>query len=405
MEHVDNITFAGAGGARLSARLHTPAGPVRAHALFAHCFTCSKDVRAARRIASSLSDLGIATLRFDFTGLGDSEGEFADTTFSSNLDDVVAAADYLAAHHAPPSILVGHSLGGAAVLAAAHRIDSCVAVATIGAPADPEHVRKLIDASAPELTDAGEAMVTIGGRPFRMKRAFLDDLAEQCSAERIGALKRALLVMHAPLDNVVSIDNASAIFGAAHHPKSFVSLDRADHLLSRPADGDYVAAVLAAWTSRYLPELEVRPSEGQVVARIGDKGFATALQVGAHALVADEPADVGGTELGPNPYDYLLCGLGACTAMTLRMYADRKQLPLEAVEVRLDHQKIHARDCEDCEGDSGRIDVIERVVTLTGPLDDAQRTRLLAIADRCPVHRTLESEVKVRTRLGEADAE
>lgn len=395
------VTFAGSGGDQLVGRLHMPAAP-RAWALFAHCFTCSKDIRAAARVSGALAACGIATLRFDFTGLGESEGDFADTTFSSNLEDLVAAAAYLRDTFEAPALLVGHSLGGAAVLAAAHRIAEVKAVATIGAPFDADHVRRLIDRSAPDLSARGEATVNIGGRSFRMKSAFVDDLEEHCSATQIGALKRALLVMHAPLDNVVGIDNAAQIFQAARHPKSFMSLDGADHLLTRGEDADYAGRALAAWAERYLPDRVPDPEHGPraVQVRGGASGLHQAIRVGPHALTADEPIGIG-DDTGPTPYDLLLAGLGACTSMTLQMYARRKKWPLDAVRVELRHDKIHATDCGDCETKTGKIDRIERVIEVAGDLDAEQRARLLEIANKCPVHRTLHSEVIVNSRLGE----
>jgi uncharacterized OsmC-like protein/alpha/beta superfamily hydrolase len=399
----ERITFPNPAGQQLAARLDRPAGRPRAFALFAHCFTCSKDIFAASRISRELAQRGFAVLRFDFTGLGASEGEFANTNFSSNIDDLVAAADWLRAEHEAPAILIGHSLGGAAVLAAAHRIPEAVAVATIGAPFDPGHITHLLADARPEIEAAGEAEVTLAGRTFRVKRQFLDDLEGQRSAERIANLKKALLVFHAPFDATVGIDNAALIFQAAKHPKSFVSLDDADHLLSRREDAVYVAEVLAAWAARWLrsaspaPEEEV-PEEGLVVvAESGEGRLAQTVRSGRHRLRADEPASLGGDDLGPGPYDLLLAALGACTSMTLRLYAERKQLPLARVSVRLRHDRVHAKDCADCETREGRVDEIRREVILEGELDEAARARLLEIADKCPVHRTLTHEVKIRT--------
>ncbi len=400
---IEKITFTGAGGERLAARLDLPLGKPRAYALFAHCFTCSKDIFAAARVSRGLAERGIAVLRFDFTGLGASEGEFANTDFSSNVDDLVAAADFLRQKFQAPALLVGHSLGGAAVLAAAHRVPEVTAVATIAAPADPVDVARHFAPVRHEIEVRGEAEVILGGRTFRIRKQFLDDIAAQPLAEHIASLRRALLIFHAPRDEVVGIENATRIFQAAKHPKSFISLDDADHLLTRREDAEYVAEVLAAWASRYLPsepvaETEIAPGE-VLVAEAGEGRFAQLIQAGRHRLRADEPKSVGGDDSGPGPYELLLAGLGACTSMTLRIYAEHKGLPLEHVTVRLRHAKIHARDCEDCETREGRLDLIEREVAITGDLDAAQRQRLLEIADRCPVHRTLTGEVKIRTRL------
>jgi putative redox protein len=388
----------------LAARLERPAGEARAVALFAHCFTCTKEILAAKRIASALAERGIAVLRFDFTGLGSSEGEFANTNFSSNVDDLVAAADHLRATLAAPKILVGHSLGGAAVLAAAEQIGEATAVATIGAPADPGHVQHLFADHAEAIASEGEAEVQLAGRAFRIKKQFLEDIEGQRLEARIKGLGKALMVMHAPLDQTVSIDNAAHIFQAAKHPKSFVSLDDADHLLTRRADADYAAEVIAAWASRFLPpaERENAPEteDGEVLVRESGEGrFAQQILAGGHRLTADEPPAVGGGDRGPTPYGLLLAGLGACTSMTLRLYADRKGWPLERVTVRLKHDKIHAQDCESCETTEGRIDHIARELTIDGPLDADQRHRLLEIADKCPVHKTLHSEVAIETKI------
>ena len=385
------IRFPGASGAELAARLDTPAVPPRAYALFAHCFTCSKDSKAAAFVSQALAGHGIATLRFDFSNL----------EFSSNIDDLIAAAGWLRANRMAPQILAGHSLGGAAVLSAAAQIPEARAIATIGAPFDPAHVAHLISAPSGTAANPGEVQVTIAGRQFRVSKQFFDDLARQDPAKTIGALRKPLLVFHSPRDTIVDIDNAAKIFLAAKHPKSFVSLDRADHLLTQHEDALYAATVLAAWASRYLdPERQddaVVP--GVRVAEAGEGRFAQLIAAGRHRLRADEPVSLGGDDSGPGPYDLLLAALGACTSMTVRMYAEQKKWPLARVTVDLKHEKVHAADCAECETREGRIDRIERVLTLEGNLDDAQRERLLEIANRCPVHRTLHSEVWIPTRL------
>ena len=403
------IRFPGAGGEMLAARLDVPATTPRAYALFAHCFTCSKESLAATHISNALAQHGIAVLRFDFTGLGGSGGDFANTNFSSNVGDLLAAVDYLRRSHAAPKIIVGHSLGGAAVLAAAPRIPEAVAVATIGAPYDPAHVGRLFAGAAPEIEARGEAQVSLGGRTFRIKQQFLDDIARQNTPGAIGSLHKALLVFHSPRDSIVDIDNAARIFMAARHPKSFVSLDAADHLLSRRSDAFYVATVLAAWAGRYLDAgaapAEEPASDGWnvTVTETGENPFAQTVRAGRHSLRADEPARYGGGDTGPAPYDLLLAALGACSAMTVRLYADRKQIPLDRVTVRLSHAKIHAEDCADCETTQGSIDRIEREIELVGALGDLEREQLLAVANKCPVHRTLHAEVKIPTRLRDAD--
>lgn len=402
------IEFPGHSGETLAARLDMPDGAPRAFALFAHCFTCSKDIFAASRVAAELSAQGFGVLRFDFTGLGASDGEFANTNFSSNVQDLMEAVAYLRDAHTGPSLLIGHSLGGAAVLAAAPQIDEVQAVVTIGAPSSAEHVAHNFGAKIDEIENDGEAEVQLAGRTFKIKKQFLDDISEQNVLDAVKGMKKALLVCHAPLDATVGISNATDIFVAAKHPKSFLSLDSADHLLSKKADAIYAAQCIAAWASRYVggdDKAEARlkpPPEGVVVVEEAGTGqFTQNVSVGPHVLTADEPPSVGGDNRGPTPYDYVLAGLGACTSMTLRMYANRKRLPLEKVSVALKHSKTHAEDCEDCETTEGKIDEMTREITITGDLTEEQRAKLMEIADKCPVHRTLEGEVKVRTRLSE----
>jgi uncharacterized OsmC-like protein/alpha-beta hydrolase superfamily lysophospholipase len=397
----ERFDFSNAAGERLAALLDSPIEPPRAYALFAHCFTCGKDIRAAKRIAEALTALGIAVLRFDFTGLGSSEGEFANTTFSSNVADLIAAADALRRTRRAPAILIGHSLGGAAVLAAAADVAEARAVVTIAAPCDPAHVVGLFKDRIGEIDTAGGIDVNLAGRPFRISRAFLDDVEQQKLRDRIGALHKALLVFHSPTDDIVSIENATYIFTAAKHPKSFVSLAGADHLLSRRSDAAYVANVIRAWAERYLDVVDTGPdppSEAAVTVQETRAGrFQQEIRTGRHRFLADEPVAVGGLDSGPGPYDLVLAGLGACTSMTLRLYAERKALPLDRVTVRLGHSRIHAVDCENCETKEGMIDRIDRVITLAGDLNDEQRKRLIEIADKCPVHRTLTSEINIRT--------
>ncbi|MEZ4701950.1 MAG: bifunctional alpha/beta hydrolase/OsmC family protein [Rhodothermales bacterium] len=403
----ENLTFENRDGQRLSARLDMPIeGAPRAYALFAHCFTCGKSLTAVGHISRALNRRGIAVLRFDFTGLGESEGDFADTTFSSNVEDLVDAAAFLERYDRGPAILVGHSLGGAAVLKAAAQLPSVRAVATIGAPHDPAHVTNLLGDAARRIETDGEADISLGGRSFTIRKSFLDDIEAQRVDDNLKTLGRALLIFHAPLDEIVGIENAALLFQAARHPKSFVSLDQADHLLSDEADSQYVGEVLAAWAGKYLAPApapaaghEGDAHDARVTARVGREGYVTEITAQGHALVADEPVSLGGTDLGPSPYGLLAAALGACTSMTLRMYADRKNWPLEGVVTRLRHEKIHAEDCASCEQKTGKIDRIDREIELLGPLDDTQKTRLLEIADRCPVHRTLHTEVSVITTL------
>ncbi|MGF1627046.1 MAG: alpha/beta fold hydrolase, partial [Alphaproteobacteria bacterium] len=361
------ITFTGALGDRLAARLDLPAGPPKAFALFAHCFTCSKDIFAASRIAQGLVDAGYGVLRFDFTGLGASEGEFANTNFSSNIGDLVAAADWLRATHQAPTMLIGHSLGGAAVLAAAGKVPEVKAVATIAAPFDPAHVKQHFGEALDAIARDGEAEVRLVGRPFRIRKQFLDDIDAQAKSGAIGRLRAALMVMHAPRDEIVGIENARLIFDAARHPKSFISLDSADHLLTDRADAAYAANVLAAWAERYVADQadaaspEPPPAAGAVAVSETHRGrLQQAVRVGAHRLTADEPREAGGDDSGPSPYDLLSAALGTCTSMTLRLYADHKRLPLEHVAVEVAHDRIHAEDCASCETREGRIDRFTR---------------------------------------------
>ena len=399
----ERLTFPGHAGDTLAARLDLPDGAPLATALFAHCFTCGKDIQAARRIAQRLAASGIAVLRFDFTGLGHSGGEFANTTFTSNVDDLVAAADALAARDMAPGLLIGHSLGGAAVLKAAARIPSAKAVATIGAPFDPGHVTRNFAGALDAIREDGAATVDLGGRPVTISRRFVEEIAGEALAPAIANLRRALLILHAPRDEVVGIDNATRIFLAAKHPKSFVTLADADHLVSDPVDADYAAGVIAAWSARYLDLRPPAPPPGapEGVVRVTEAdpaGFLQDITSGPrHHLLADEPAAYGGTDKGLSPYGLLAAGLGACTAMTIRMYARRKGWPLAHVRVDVTHDKVHAQDA----GASGeaQVDRFTRAIRLEGDLDAEQRARLREIADRCPVHRTLERSSEIETRL------
>jgi uncharacterized OsmC-like protein/fermentation-respiration switch protein FrsA (DUF1100 family) len=400
--------FEGSEGQQLAAALDLPEGEPIAYALFAHCFTCGKDVLAARRIALALAAKGIAVLRFDFTGLGSSEGDFANSTFSSNVADLVLAADHLRRTREAPAILIGHSLGGAAILAAAARIPDAKAVVTIAAPSDPAHVTGLFAEHIDDIRKHGRVEVSLAGRPFSIKKEFLDDIAEHNLMAQVTKLHKALLIMHAPADDTVGIDNATRIFVAARHPKSFVSLAGADHLLTQKHDASYVADVIAAWAERYLDPVAPTPSadpgevpRNVVVQETRASKFQQTISSGPHHLLADEPVAAGGEDTGPGPYDYLLAGLGACTSMTMRLYADRKSLPLERVTVTLKHSKIYATDCAECETKSGMLDQIDRVIRMDGALDAEQRKRLLEIADKCPVHRTLTSEIRIVTQAAD----
>jgi uncharacterized OsmC-like protein/alpha-beta hydrolase superfamily lysophospholipase len=403
------MTFPGSHGYELAARLDLPAGDVRAHALFAHCFTCTKDIFAARHIAAKLASLGIAVLRFDFTGLGSSKGEFQNTNFSSNVEDLIFAADHLRRYYRAPAILIGHSLGGAAVLAAAHRVPEAKAVVTIAAPSDVAHVLHNFRAHLDDIERDGVADVTLAGRTFPISRNLVQDARRQALEQHVANLRKALLVMHAPRDQFVGIEHASAIFAAAKHPKSFVSLDSADHLLSDTSDAAYAAEVLAAWASRYVPRHEDNAGEdrhdGVVVTETGTGKFQNAIVAGRHHLLADEPASAGGLDSGPSPYDYLAAALGACTSMTLRVYVEHKKLALGRLTVNVRHGKLPAEHCEDCgeaaEGQTARIDRFERVISVEGGVDAAMADKLIEIACKCPVHRTLEARSAVVTKVAD----
>jgi len=404
----ERFQFTGVGGHQLAAALDLPEREPIAYALFAHCFTCGKDVLAARRIATGLAAKGIAVLRFDFTGLGSSGGDFANSTFSSNVADLVRAADHLRETRKAPALLIGHSLGGAAILAAAGQIPDARAVVTIAAPSDPAHVTHLFKDRIEDIREHGKVEVQLAGRPFQIKREFLDDIAEHKLTAHVAKLHKALLVMHSPTDDTVGIDNATHIFVAAKHPKSFVSLAGADHLLSGKRDAAYVADVIAAWAERYLDPVVSEPAADpgeaprRVVVRETRNGkFQQTVSIGPHQMLADEPKAAGGEDTGPGPYDFVLAGLGACTSMTMRLYADRKSLPLERTTVTLKHSRIHAQDCADCETREGMLDQIDLVIGMEGALDAEQRKRLMEIADKCPVHRTLTSEIHIVTHAAD----
>lgn len=416
-------TFPSPRGHQLSARLERPAGAPLGSAIFAHCFTCSKDFRAVRQLTRALTAQGYAVFAFDFTGLGQSDGDLAESTFSADVEDLCAAAEYLAEVVAPASLLVGHSLGGAAVLSAAPRLPSVRAVATIAAPSEPAHLSGLFDRDA--ILSEGSAPATIAGRTFTIGRSFLEDLHRSKPLEALGDFTGATLVMHSPVDQVVGLDNAEKIYAAARHPKSFISLDTADHLLSSATDAEYVATVIAAWAQRYLngtraddtpaddTPADDTPADDTRAAPVAEAphpyrdvrasatnsgGLTTRLRARGFTLLADEPASVGGAELGPTPYDFLNLALASCTSMTLRMYSDKRGWPMDEVETVVTHERVHADDCADCEHTEGHIDLLTRTVRLTGDFDDRQRNALMRIADRCPVHRTLEGRLEIRTR-------
>jgi len=398
------VNFKNAEGKELTGRIQLPVDHRPVHfAVFAHCFTCSKDLKAVRNITLALAQKGFGVLRFDFTGLGESEGEFADTNFTSNVNDIKAAIDFLEENYRKPSLLVGHSLGGTAVLMAGSQAKSIEAIATIGAPCEPEHVLNLIKSDIEEIKKQGKATVVIGGREFNIKDQFIKDIENQGMHKILDSMRgKALLIMHSPQDNTVGVENAREIYNSAHHPKSFVSLDGADHLLSNKEDSLYAGEMIACWVQRYLSatdQEEKIDTQSQVVAKIDEGPFLTEILADGHHLLADEPESVGGSDIGPSPYGLLSSGLGACTAMTLKMYANRKEWPLEEAWVHLNFDNDYYEDCKNCEDDEKKIGKFERLVELKGDLDDKQRERLLQIANKCPVHKTLEQGVTIETKL------
>lgn len=399
----EKFTFTGKNGQTLDGRLELPLyTKPKAAALFAHCFTCTKQSHAATRVASAVAAKGLAVLRFDFTGLGGSDGDFANAGFATNVEDLTCAAQALADRGLPPVLLVGHSLGGAAVLAAAEHVPQARGVATLNAPYDAAHVFEHFGDAIDDIEEDGEGEVTLAGRKFRIARAFLEQGRDQPQGERIANLGLPLMVMHCPQDEVVGIENARLIFEKAKHPKSFVALDNADHLLTEAGSAEYAANMIAAWATPYLADLPKEPREdfaGTVEVSTAGGKFAQWVRTANHEFIADEPVSYGGSDHGPTPYDLLLSALGTCTSMTIQMYADRKEWPLENVRIELEHSRDHHTDCVDCEKDGPPIQVIDRAIELSGDLTEEQRQRLMEIADKCPVHKTLLGDLHIHSTL------
>lgn len=395
------VKFKNQSGEELAGVLELPLDQQPRHfALFAHCFTCGKDLKVSREITGALHQAGIAVLRFDFTGLGQSGGDFSEKNFSSNLTDLQAACDFLSKHYQAPQLLVGHSLGGTAVLMAATHMPEVKAVATIGAPSTPEHLLHLLKQDMAEIESSGSAEVDLGGRSFCIKKQFIEDLRSQDLAEELSKLEEvSFLVLHAPEDKVVAIDNARHLYEALQHPKSFIGLDGADHLLTEPADARYAGTMIAQWASRYIPndKQKALQTDEEVLTVLGDSGYTTKVLAGEHHLLADEPTSMGGADRGPSPYQYLAAGLGACTAITLQMYARRKEWPLEEVRVHLSYDGSHQDDCEKCVDKIRKVGRFTRKIELLGELSVDQKERLMQIADRCPVHKTIEKGTEVQT--------
>lgn len=390
----DKVNFTNEQGQELAGKISLPVDQ-KPHnfVIFAHCFTCTKNLIAIRNLSNALTNHGFGVLRFDFAGLGESEGDFAETNFSGNIQDLIAAANYLKEKHTAPRLLIGHSLGGAAVLFAASKIESIKAVATIAAPSEPMHVKNLIQDSVEEISEKGQAQVSLGGRPFTIKKQFLDDLENNSLLDLVADLRKPLLILHSPQDRVVTINNAEELFKAAFHPKSFISLDQADHLLSKKEDSLYVGEVIASWASRYveIPEVIELNTTDEVVASLAQEdNFLTRMKVGSHYMLADEPLNVGGNDFGPNPFELVTAGLSACTSMTLHMYAKHKEWDLQKVNVHISHSKEEVEE-------GTKQDVFTRHIEIQGELDKKQRKRLIEIANKCPVHKTLTQGSKVVT--------
>ncbi|TVR87162.1 MAG: alpha/beta fold hydrolase [Saprospirales bacterium] len=402
----ERVTFKNADGIKLAAKLELPVDR-RPHnfAVFAHCFTCNMNLKAIKNIADGLTSAGFGVLRFDFTGLGMSEGEFADSNFSSQVSDITHAVKWLEENYRAPALLVGHSLGGTAALLAGTDLESVRAMVSVGSPAEPEHVKHLFREDLKEIEKMGAAEVNIGGRGFRIKHQFIKDITSRSLLKKLEHSRKPLLIMHSPQDSIVGISEAEKIYQAAFHPKSFVSLDGADHLLSKKEDAQYAGQVIAAWAARFVEKREEKLPDGpaETIARIGGKSdkYTTQVKMGKHHLVADEPETLGGFDLGPTPYDLLKAALGACTTMTLRMYADHKKIDLSEVTVHLRHEKRHLKDADVSEGKGKKMDHIDRIIEIDGDLTDAQRKRMLQIADKCPVHKTLKQSVIIHSKLKE----
>lgn len=397
---IERVNFNNSKGQTLSGRLYLPLdNPPRFFALFAHCFTCSKNFKAVSNISDTLSNSGVAVLSFDFTGLGNSEGEFEETGFSSNVSDLISAADYLEKNYEAPKLLIGHSLGGAAVIFAAEKLENVKAVVTIGAPSEPKHVQHLFVGDLDTIKREGRAKVNIGGRPFHISRDFMEDLESKNLSQVLARLRKSVLIMHAPQDQIVDISNAAQLYQNAHHPKSFISLDKADHLLSDESESRYAGEMISVWAKKYLPtEIRENDTDGhQVKVRLFGKSFTSEILTPHHHLLADEPKSVGGDNLGPTPYDLLMAALGTCTVMTLKMYAERKGWEFDEIMVFMNHDKVHKDDSKDFDKPSAKVSRFTRKLKITGELSDEMKTKLLEIADKCPVHRTLHEEIRVET--------
>ena len=388
-------------GVELSAKLELPANQrPNGYAIFAHCFTCSSNINAVTNISRTLTQHGFGVLRFDFTGLGRSKGEFADSHFSANISDLLDVHQYMAEHYEAPSLLVGHSLGGAAVLVAASKLDAVKAVATIGAPASAEHTTKHFASQMEGISKGEKVAVNIGGRSFNINKEFVEEFQSVDLMEVVKSMKKPLLVMHSPFDKIVGIENAQKIYQHAFHPKSFISLDDADHLLTKKEDSIYVGNLIGTWIQRYfsVKSKDELSTEGeQVVGHLNLKedNFTTSIQTKNHSIIADEPLKVGGDDFGPSPYELFSASLVACTTMTLKMYANRKKWDLQEVYVYVTHTKKQVQD-----GDEKiEISQLEKKLKFVGDLSEEQKTRLKEIAAKCPVHKTMLGDIEIETSV------
>lgn len=399
---IEKVSFVNKEGFTLSGQLYLPLDEEpRFYAIFAHCFTCSQNFKAPSTISNMLMQLGIAVLSFDFTGLGNSEGEFEDTEFSSNVEDLISAYTFLSTTYQAPQMLIGHSLGGTAVIFAAARLDHIKAVVTIGSPSNPQHVKKLFQSDLHTIQREGSAEVSIGGRNFKIGKGFLDDLENKNLTELLPEMRKAFLFLHSPQDEIVSIDNAAELYMSAHHPKSFISLDGADHLLSEESESKYAGEIISSWSKKYFPmEMEENDLKGhQVKVRLFGESYTSEIKTPFHHLIADEPTAVGGANLGPTPYDLLMASLGSCTAMTLKMYAQRKKWKLDEIVVFLDHDKLHKEDSTEFDKPDSKVNRFTRSLEIKGELTPEMKVKLLEIADKCPVHRTLQEEILIETKF------
>lgn len=397
------ITFENSRGEKLSARIAFPIDR-KPHnfAVFANCFTSNKNFKAIRYITQSLTAEGFGVLSFDFTGLGESEGNFAGTAFSSSVDDLICAANYLKENYVAPTLIVGHSLGGAAVILAASQVDEIKAVVTSGTPSARQHVRNLLKSGIEEIEENGVAEVDIGGRPFTVKKEFIDDLVNQKLPGVVKQIRKSYLGLHSAQDTIVGIENESELYLAVRHPRSFISPDGADHLLSKEKDACCAGDLIVTWAKRYveIPEIEELSTQSRVVAYLDtSEKFTTHIKADQRSLIADEPENFGANVFGPSPYQLVASGLATCTLMTLHLYAELKKWDLQEVFRHIRHETTHLEDWKDCENPKAQIDKFTRDLELIGDLDVEQKQKLLEVSGKCPVHQPPENVAHIETRM------